>query len=607
MRFATGVMVVAYLAAAVAAPSAHAERALLSEAALQTAHCIHCAEGGEGPPPPEGQIEGPCGLAVSPPGWIYLADYHHRTIDIFGTPSPGSPGPYSSQITLPGTNPRFGVDTLDGICGLAFDAEGNLYGNEWHQGVEQLTPGEQRIDSGESTGLAIDPSTDRLYVDDRTYLAEYALPLTGTPKPLRTIGSKVIGEGFGLAAAEGRVYVADAAKGSVEVFEPAVDPSAPVASISGQFHSLTDAALTIDPTDGHLLVVDDLQPGYEHPRSAVREFGSPAEGYVYLGSLPGAPIFGAPSGIAVMANGQLLVTDGNGELSNAFLYGSFEGGAGPLGALGPRPEAGAQAPSLAALATGGQVAPAPPTHSRPPAASASEVVQGGGVRVSVTGRLSPRRLPRRVPVPVHASIGAKITPLGEHSPPQLRTIQIAINGYGHFSPAALASCEIEDIQPATTSAALAACRSSLVGEGDFHADVLLPEQAPFPSAGKVFAFNGRWHGRPAILAHVYGEEPVPTSFTLVFALKRAKGTFGTVLRASLPEVTGDSGYITGLTLDLGHSFSSHGVRHSFISASCPAPAGFPGATFPFAHATFTFSRGPKLKSVLTRSCKVRGR
>ena len=29
--------------------------------------------------------------------------------------------------------------------------------------------------------------------------------------------------------------------------------------------------------------------------------------------------------------------------------------------------------------------------------------------------------------------------------------------------------------------------------------------------GKLYAFNGRWHGRPAILAHVYGTKPVPTS------------------------------------------------------------------------------------------------
>ena len=49
-----------------------------------------------------------------------------------------------------------------------------------------------------------------------------------------------------------------------------------------------------------------------------------------------------------------------------------------------------------------------------------------------------------------------------------------------------------------------------------------------------------------------------------------------------------------------------GQRRSYLSATCDAPAGFPGATFPFAHASMTFADGRTLSSTLTRSCKVRG-
>ena len=164
---------------------------------------------------------------------------------------------------------------------------------------------------------------------------------------------------------------------------------------------------------------------------------------------------------------------------------------------------------------------------------------------------------------------------------------------------------MREVQPTTTEDAMAACGESLVGEGSFEAKVLFAEQAPFPSAGKVLAFNGVVDGRPAILAHVYGTKPVPTSFTLPFVLTHARGEFGTVLSASIPQATGSAGYITGLSMKLGRTFSVGGRTRSYLSAGCPAPKGFPGASFPFARASFAFA-GRTLSSTLTRSCGARG-
>jgi hypothetical protein len=61
-------------------------------------------------------------------------------------------------------------------------------------------------------------------------------------------------------------------------------------------------------------------------------------------------------------------------------------------------------------------------------------------------------------------------------------------------------------------------------------------------------------------------------------------------------VTGNSGYIIGLSLKLGRSFSSQRKRGSYLSAGCPAPSGFPGATFPFARASFGFAHCASLSS-----------
>jgi len=235
----------------------------------------------------------------------------------------------------------------------------------------------------------------------------------------------------------------------------------------------------------------------------------------------------------------------------------------------------------------------------------AEVIQKRGVRVGFDGSLSPQVLPRHGSAPVHVAFAAKIRSTDPGTPPQLRRLSIAINRFGRFTPQGLPVCKLREIQPSTTSGAVRACGDAVVGEGRFSAEVQFNQQAPFPAAGKVYAFNGRLHGKPAIFAHVYGTEPVPTSFTLPFTIRSSKGTYGTVLEAELPEVTGSSGHITGFSLDLGRSFSSRGHRRSYLSASCPAPKRLPGAVFPFARANFGFAK-QKVEIKLTRSCRARG-
>lgn len=233
--------------------------------------------------------------------------------------------------------------------------------------------------------------------------------------------------------------------------------------------------------------------------------------------------------------------------------------------------------------------------------ASAEVVQKGGVRVNFAGELRPSALPRSAQAPVSVEVGGTISLTKGAEPPQLRKISIAVNRFGRIDPGVLPRCRVDQIQPATTAGALEACRRSLVGEGSFSAKVILPEQAPFPSAGKVYAYNGTYEGRPAILAHVYGTQPAPTSYTLPFVIKRTAGTFGTSLTASLPQVTSKWGYVTGVELKL----NPRGRARDFLTASCPAPAGFAAAVFPLARSSFTFAGGKTLGTTLTRSCKVK--
>jgi hypothetical protein len=232
-----------------------------------------------------------------------------------------------------------------------------------------------------------------------------------------------------------------------------------------------------------------------------------------------------------------------------------------------------------------------------PVAGEAEVTQKQGVRITVQGELSPSRLPRHGSAPVAVSVSGQIGSRGKAALPQLQKMKIAINGAGHLDIAGIPHCRIGHISPSTDRQALEECRSSLIGEGSFSANVVLPEQSPFPSVGRVLAFNGTLGGRPAIFAHIYGTKPLPTSYVLPFRVKRTSGTYGTLLEAAFPRLTGEWGFVTGISLRFDKS--------RFLSAGCPAPSGFSKVVFPLIKTSFAFAGGLDLSSTLTRSCEAK--
>ncbi len=236
----------------------------------------------------------------------------------------------------------------------------------------------------------------------------------------------------------------------------------------------------------------------------------------------------------------------------------------------------------------------------------AEVSQKDTVRVTVTGTLAPQALPRSGAAPVAVSVGGEIATTDQSAPPQLKSLRIEVNRNGRLDATGLPTCSYSSIQPASSARALSACRSSLVGQGRFSANIVLSGQDPYPTKGRLLVFNGRSHGKPVLLGQIYAPRPFATSFVFVFAIRHiAKGPYGTALEASLPRALGNWGYVTGIEMRLSRRYSYRGQRHSYISAGCPAPAGFTKVAFPLARTSFSFSGGVKLSSTLTRSCRVR--
>jgi hypothetical protein len=236
----------------------------------------------------------------------------------------------------------------------------------------------------------------------------------------------------------------------------------------------------------------------------------------------------------------------------------------------------------------------------------AEIAGEDGLFVSFGGGFTPNSLPRDRDVPVTVKLDTSIKTSEGKRPPQLRRISFEVNRYGRISTVGLPACDSGLLESTNTRVALERCRPSLVGRGQFAANVAFPDRAPFPVHGQMLAFVGRSHGHPAILLHIHGSSPAEVTVVLTFTIRHpAKGKFGTVLSTKIPRLASDLGYVTDVSLVFNRRYQYRGKSYSFLSARCAAPSGFPGAIFSFTRGTFSFAGGKQIVTTLTRNCTVR--
>lgn len=236
----------------------------------------------------------------------------------------------------------------------------------------------------------------------------------------------------------------------------------------------------------------------------------------------------------------------------------------------------------------------------------AELSQDGNVRISFSGDFSPHSLPRHRLAPVTIAVRGAIGTTDGTQPPAVRRIEIAINRHGRLSTEGLPACSGPQLQSTSSETALKRCRPALVGRGRFGAEVDFSSAEPVPATGRLLAFYGKSNGKRALLLHLYIKTPVRTTFVLPLTISNRGGNlFGTVLSAKIPTLAGGLGSVTQIDLTIGRNYTFRGQRRSFISASCPAPAGFPGAVFSLARGSFYFADGKKIETTLARDCRVR--
>jgi DNA-binding beta-propeller fold protein YncE len=276
------------------------------------------------PVPPGTGFNGLCGFAVDGSSNLYVSDYYHHAVDVFSS-NTGAPV-FQKQLA--------NVDPLDGPCGLAIDSAGKLYVNDFHRNVVRyaISPfpfgftstfsSGTLVDSQESTGVAVQQGTNRVFVDDRDHVSVY----DPSGALLEVIGVGSLLDGYGVAVNGGKVYVADAGTDTVKLYESAVSTTTPTAIVSGPaggFDSLVDSALAVDAVNGDLYVADRVGSRLtEHPEAVIDVFAADGS---YKGHLKYNVVDGTPVGLAVdnsvgASQGRVYVTSGNGEGASFYAY-----------------------------------------------------------------------------------------------------------------------------------------------------------------------------------------------------------------------------------------------------------------------------------------------
>lgn len=183
------------------------------------------------------------GVAVDPNGtvWVYQAS---GEIDSFSN-APSNAFLSSRSSAFSGTAPGFAVDSEDDLY-VARTAEPPVEAVLAKLGVtgESLI---ETIDDERTTGAAVEPASDDVYVDNATTIAVFAR----NGEPVERFGAGQLGSGSGVAVypADGAVYVADTATDTVDAFVPEAPSRPTVESVYARDVSADAADLRalIDP------------------------------------------------------------------------------------------------------------------------------------------------------------------------------------------------------------------------------------------------------------------------------------------------------------------------------------------------------------------------
>jgi hypothetical protein len=228
-------------------------------------------------------------------------------------------------------------------------------------------------------------------------------------------------------------------------------------------------------------------------------------------------------------------------------------------------------------------------------------VRVGELELTADGGFTPKALSRTKQTPIAIDASGEVKMHDGGHPPAIREIFIEADKAGEAHTEGIPVCNANRLQATSTTAAEAACGSSLIGEGTAVAQVALPEQNPINVSSKLLLFNGPEKGGKRIwYAHAYFSDPISGAIvSTVTITKIHHGRFGTLGVVKIPQLVGGSGSGISFTLKFFKFVKVGDKTVNPISATCPD-----GKLK--VHGKGRFEDGTQAETEIIRACTSKG-
>jgi hypothetical protein len=202
------------------------------------------------------------------------------------------------------------------------------------------------------------------------------------------------------------------------------------------------------------------------------------------------------------------------------------------------------------------------------ASAVSTTLRAGNLIVTFGGTVSPKSLPKNKYVPVSSNIFGEIKTSDGTHPSAFRETEFDIDKDVKINVKGYPTCKGGQLEARDTKAALKACGSAVLGEGDADVEIAFPEQNPIKVHSPLTIFNGgEKGGKITLYFHIFITVPAPTAVVTTVTIQR-KGT-GIHSVAKVPVVAGGSGSALDFKFKIGKTYSYKGKKVGYIEAKCP--------------------------------------
>jgi hypothetical protein len=224
-------------------------------------------------------------------------------------------------------------------------------------------------------------------------------------------------------------------------------------------------------------------------------------------------------------------------------------------------------------------------------------VKVGNLELTADGGFTPKGLSKTKQTPIELTASGSVKESDGSHPPAARELIIEGDKNAEVHVTGIPTCKSGQLQATDTAAAIKACKSAIIGEGEAIAEVAFAEQNPIQVKSKLLLFNGgEKGGKITWFAHAYFSNPISGAIVSTVTIQKKKnGRFGTYTLTKVPQITGGSGSIIAFNLKIKKSVG--GVNP--ISAKCTD-----GKLK--VHVEAKFEDGTKAATEIVRACTPKG-